>query len=79
MAILKINGIEMPAPAAVMFSFSALDSYAERNNAGKLNRRIIAKKKKYEVSWERIPDCDDYKTVYNTLAGLGEFATFTIV
>lgn len=75
---IKINGTEMPAPRSIQFSLNTLDSYAERDNTGRLNRKIKAKKKKYEVSWDYVPDSDDFKLAYNTLAALGEYAKFTM-
>ena len=77
--MIKINGKAIPTPAGLEVTLSALDKYGERDvNTGLLQREILGKKHKYTLNWEYIPDSMEFQSLYNTLANLGEFASFTI-
>lgn len=76
--MLKINGVVVESPAGLEVTYSVLDKYAERTENGKLNREIAAKKLKYQLNWNYIPDSSAFRKLWNTFANLGEFAKFTL-
>lgn len=52
MAILKINGVDMPDPSSFSVSIMDLDSEESRRNIlGKLNRDRVAVKRKLNCEW----------------------------
>lgn len=76
--ILAVNGVWLPNPAGIEVTYSVLDKYAERSMDGKLNREIAAKKIKYTLNWPYMPDNSAFIALWNTLASLPEYATFTL-
>ena len=77
--MLKINGVEMPTPSGLQVSLAAIDKYAERTVGDyRLQREIAAKKIKYQLNWEYLPESEEFKLLWNTLANLPDFARFTI-
>ena len=78
MALFSIDGTEYAAPAGIEFALNPLDSSAERSMDGNLNRSLIAKKRKYTLTWRFIPDNREFQRLYRKLQSLGEFALFTL-
>ena len=77
--MIKINGVEIPTPSGLQVTLSVIDKYAERTVGDyMLQREIAAKKYKYKLNWEYIPESAAFQTLWNTLASLPEFAQFTI-
>lgn len=75
--LFKVNGQALADPAGVEATLYTIDKYAERSLDGMLNREIAAKKYKYILNWPYTPDREEFQTLWNTLATLGEFASFT--
>ena len=69
MALLKINGVELPSPSKYKVKISDLDSEATtRNSEGYLIRdRVRAGVYRIDVSWEALTH-SDYLTVVNALS-----------
>ena len=76
--LFRVNGEEFPAPSGVKVSINVLDRYAERTLDGLLNRRNKDKKMTYSLSWPYNPDDSEFIRLWNKLAGLPEFASFSI-
>lgn len=76
--MLAVNGVWLPNPSGLEITYNVLDKYAERAMDGRLNREIAAKKLKYTLNWPYMPDNTAFISLWNTLAGLPEFASFTL-
>ena len=73
-----VNGMWLPNPSGLEITYIVLDKYAERSMDGKLNREIAAKKIKYTLNWPYMPGDSVFVNLWNTLAGLPEYASFTL-
>lgn len=76
--MLAVNGVWLPSPSGLEVTYNVLDKYAERSMDGRLNREIAAKKLKYTLNWPYMPDNAAFISLWNTLASLPEFASFTL-
>ena len=66
MALIKIDGVELPAPSKYQVSLMDI-SKSERNAAGKMITERIATKRKIEMSWE-ILDQDETSSALNAVS-----------
>ena len=73
MAMLKINGLAMPAPSAMKVKLFDLSSGAERNAAGETVMDRVAVKRKLELSWSHLRE-DELAVL---LGAVGAEAFFT--
>lgn len=74
--MIKINGVWIPSPAGLDISLEAVDKYAQRTENGQLQRKMLAKKYKYNLNWEYIPDNVEFNEFWAMLAETGEFFSF---
>ena len=75
--MVTVNGTWIINPAGVDVVYSVLDKYAERDMNGILHREIAAKKIKYTLNWNYIPDSAEFAALWDLLAGLPEYVTIT--
>lgn len=73
-----VNGVWLPNPSGLEVTYSVLDKYAERSIDGVLNREIAAKKLKYTLNWPYMPGDAVFINLWETLAALPEYASFTL-
>lgn len=76
--MMAINGVWVPNPDGLEITYSTLDKYAKRNISGQLSRKIAAKKIKYTLNWAYFPEQAEFVALWELLAGLPEYATFTL-
>ncbi|MGO4185214.1 DUF6711 family protein [Paenibacillus sp. TAF43_2] len=57
MALLKINGVDLPTPSSVIWAIEPIDK-ADRNARGDLIKERINIKRKLELSWAYLPADD---------------------
>ena len=75
--MISINGTWLPDPSGLEFSHTVIDKYAMRDLDYKLHREIAAKKIKYILNWNYIPDSAAFTALWNLLESLPEFFTVT--
>lgn len=74
---MQVNGIWLPCPAQLDVNTEDLDIDSFRTTDGLMHRQRISKKIKLSVSWNVIPQSNEFYSLYQVLDNLPEFFTVT--
>ena len=75
--MISVNEVWLPNPSGLEVAYTVMDKYALRDINYKLHREIAAKKIKYTLNWNYIPDSAEFAALWDLLAGLPEYVTIT--
>jgi len=76
-SMIAINDVWLPNPSGLEVRYAVIDKYGMRDLDYKLHREIAAKKIKYVLNWNYIPDSAEFVALWNLLASLPEYASIT--
>lgn len=76
-SMISIDGVWLPNPSGLEVTYTVVDKYALRDLDFLLHREIAAKKIKYTLNWNYIPDSAAFAALWELLASLPEYATIT--
>lgn len=75
--MISVDEVWLPNPSGLEVAYTVIDKYALRDLDYKLHREIAAKKIKYTLNWNYIPDSAEFAALWDLLAGLPEYVTDT--
>lgn len=75
--MISVDEVWLPNPSGLEVAYTVMDKYALRDINYKLHREIAAKKIKYTLNWNYIPDSAEFAALWDLLAGLPEYVTIT--